>query len=84
MGTDVSGARVSLLINLPKTLSGQVRVYLRRGQMSMAEQFLHTAQISSCIEHVRGEAVTEFVGRQVRVETGASEVVFKPKLDRPG
>jgi hypothetical protein len=48
-----------------------VRVDLRRGDISVPEQFLHDAQVGAAGEHVGGEAVAEHV-RMHRAESGSA------------
>ena len=58
----VSGSRVCLLINIQQSLRRDVQVDLRRGQFSVAKQFLHAPEVGSAVKQVRGEAVSEVCG----------------------
>ena len=42
-------------------LDGHVRIDLRRGKTSMAEQRLNAPQIGAAIEHMRSETVPQFM-----------------------
>lgn len=55
------GSRMRIRVRFLETFDGYVRVDLCRGKTGVAEQRLHAAQIRAAIEHVRGEAVAQFV-----------------------
>ena len=50
-----------------EAIDGDGSVNLRGGELAVAEQFLHAAQVGAVIEQVRGEGVAQLVRRQLRV-----------------
>lgn len=51
-GASFSGPGVGLLVALPKPVHGNVRVYLRSGEATVAKNFLHGPKISPTIQQV--------------------------------
>ena len=49
------------VVDLGQVLEIQVRVDLRGGDVGMAEQFLHAAQVAGGFQHVAGERVPQQV-----------------------
>ena len=74
---------MSLVIDTFQSISGQVSVNLRGDQVSMPEKLLDTPQVGSRIEHVSGEAVSQFVRRKVWIQSSREKVKFQPALDQP-
>ena len=54
---------VSVFVCLLQPFRGDVRVHLSRHQMRVAQQFLHTSQVRSRIQEVRGIAMSQLVRR---------------------
>jgi len=52
---------MSVRVGFFQAFHGHVGVDLRRGQAGVPQQRLDTAQISTAIEHVRREAMPQFV-----------------------
>ena len=59
-----SAARVVPVVNLAQTLAQNVRVYLRGGNVGVAEHHLQAAQVGAALEQVRGETVAQHVRRE--------------------
>src|SRR5688572_29613319 len=51
-----------------------MRVYLRRGQVRVAQQFLHVAQVGAVIEQVGCKAVSQGVRGNLAVDGGLLDV----------
>src|SRR5437588_3989746 len=51
--------RVRLVVHLPPSPVGYVRVELRGGEVGMAEHLLHRAKIGPAFEQMRGEGVAQ-------------------------
>lgn len=60
-----SGAGMGLLIGLPQSIRGHVRVELRSGETRVAEEFLDGAEICSSFEQVGGRRVAQSVWTDV-------------------
>jgi len=71
---------VSLVVSLLQSLGRDVRVHLCGHKMGMAEEFLHTAKVSTGIQQVRGVTVTKLVRSQVRIEASDFQVALEPQL----
>src|ERR1700722_9392050 len=56
-----SGPRMGLLVSALQALRGDMGINLCRGQVRVAQQLLHAAQIRPGVQNVRGEAVPQFV-----------------------
>src|SRR4051812_30400983 len=74
--------RVGLVVDLFHPTRRQVRVDLRRAQALVAEQLLHAAQVGAVVQQVRGEAVTQRVRADARIEAGRHEVLVQLATDR--
>src|SRR6266850_3462313 len=70
----VSGTRVGLAIGLQETLGGDVGVALRGGEGGVAEQLLDGAQVRPGVEEVRGEGMTQGVGRNFPLDGAGPDV----------
>src|SRR4029450_12083165 len=68
----VSSARVEVEVELLEAVAVDVRVDLRRGDVGVAEQRLHGAQVRAVLQKVRGERMTHDVGREARVDPPAA------------
>ena len=55
-------SRMGRIEDASQPLSTHVSVYLRRGQVGVAEQLLNRPQIGAPVEQVRRERVSERVG----------------------
>ena len=58
-----------------------MRVDLRRDQALVAEQFLHAADVGAAVEQVRGETVSQRVGRRAPIEARLFQVLFQHPRD---
>ena len=58
-------------------------VDLRRGQLAVAEKFLHAAQVGAVIEQMGRERVSQFVRSQFCIETCGGKVALQRQLHRP-
>ena len=65
------------VVGFLQSLSGDMRVNLRRDQMRVAEQFLHAAQIRARVQQVRRVTVPQLVRRQARIEPAMARYCFK-------
>ena len=65
---------MSLLINAFQPLGTDMSVDLRGTQILMPEHLLHTAQIRSGIEQMRGKAVAQFVRRKIRRQSSLKQI----------
>jgi len=54
-----------------------MRVHLSRDEMAWPSKFLNAAQIGAGVEHVRGVAMSEFVGAEVGIEACGSQILFR-------
>src|SRR5262245_50969020 len=81
---DSAGPRVGLLVTRLQPLGRYVRVDLRGREALVAEQFLHTADVSPGVEHVSCEAVPQRVRAGPRIESGLGEVFFQQPGDAAG
>ncbi len=70
------GARVESPVDFAQAVAGDVGVDLRRADIRVAEQFLDDAQVSAMLEQVRGETVTQHVGRDVARNARALHASF--------
>ena len=68
---------MGLVVGAFEALGGEMGVNLSGGEVGVAEEFLDAAEVGPGVEHVRGEAVAEFVGREVGIEAGESEIFFE-------
>ena len=59
-GKKPSAARMAPVVNLAQN----VRVYLRGGNVGVAEHHLQAAQVGAALEQVRGETVAQHVRRE--------------------
>ena len=71
---------MSFLVNLLQSFGRDVGVDLRRRQIGVAEEFLDAAEVGAGIEHVRGEAVSQLVRRQRRVEADGEQILLQHAL----
>src|SRR5436190_12808253 len=76
-----SGAGMRFVVGLFEAIGSDVGVDLSGDEVGVAEEFLDAAKIGAGIEHVCGVTVAEFVGGQVRIETGGGEVALEAELD---
>ena len=60
-----------------QSLCRQMRVNLRRHEMRVAEQFLHTAQIRAGIQQMRRITVPQFVRRETGIKSGDGEIFLQ-------
>ena len=67
---------MGLVVGLLEPFGRHVSIRLSRSEVSVTEKFLNTSQIRAGIEQVSGVAVTQFVGRQVRVQASYGEILF--------
>lgn len=58
-----------LAITLPQTLCRYVRIDLRRRQVLVSKQFLHTTYIGTVVQQMGSEGVSQGVRRRARVDT---------------
>src|SRR6185437_16500319 len=62
-----SGMRMGFIVDGHDLIDGDAGVTLRGGKRRMAEQFLDGAKISSIVEQVRGEGVTQRMRMEIRI-----------------
>ena len=72
---------MGFVIYFLETTGGQMRIYLRGTEATVAKQFLDAAQIGATVEHVRGERVPERVRTDRGVQVGLSEVFVQFSSD---
>src|SRR6266571_3456037 len=65
-----SSSWMGLVVGAFEPLRAHVRVNLRRGQVRMAEEFLHAPQVCARIKHVGRVTVPQLVRSQMRVQAG--------------
>lgn len=70
-----------LIVSPFQAFGADMGVDLGGDQVGMAEQLLHTAQISARIEQMRGVAVPELVRRKVWIQTGKDQILLQTRLD---
>ena len=71
---------MGLSVDLLEASHRNMRVHLRGGQILVAKQFLHDAQVSTPGQEVRGERMAQRVRMNV-VETGPSSMFFNDLPD---
>lgn len=64
------------IVGFLQTLSRDVGIDLRRGEVRVAEQLLDAAQIRAGVEQMGGITMAEFVRRQARVQPGEGEILL--------
>ena len=55
--------RMGFLISGPEFFSGKVGIDLGGGEVCVSQKFLNASEVGALVEHVSGEAVAEFMGR---------------------
>ena len=73
-----------VVVDILETVDGDMRVDLGGGEACVAEQFLHIADVGTCVQKVRGEGVTEGMGCDFRGESGPHQPLLEVALDGTG
>ena len=73
---------MGLVVGIAKAFLGDVSIDLRRREGGMPEESLHTPQICSGVEEVRGEGVSQLVWSHVEGDVGLCEVLLEQGVDR--
>jgi hypothetical protein len=65
-----------LMMQLLQTLSRYMSIDLRGRDVGVAEQQLHHAQVGAVVQEVRGEGVTQHMGRNAFLRDAHTQRVF--------
>ena len=52
-------------VDVPEPVAGDVRIYLRRADVRVAQQFLYHPQVRAVLQQMRGKTVPQHVRRNV-------------------
>ena len=75
-----SGPWVRRVVHLRQMLEIQMRIDLRGGDVGVAEQFLHGAQVAGGFQHVAGEGMAQQVRMHVLGEAVRKREFSQPRL----
>jgi hypothetical protein len=78
---DGFGAWVSAVVSTAEAFFGNVGVDLRGGEGGVAEQGLHTAEVSAGIEQVGGKGMAQFVWRNRKGYRRLTEIFFQQQIN---
>jgi hypothetical protein len=73
---------VRRVVDLGQVLEIEVRVDLGRGDIGVAEQFLHAAQVAGGLQHVAGETVAQQVRMHALGQALALRELLQAQLHR--
>ncbi len=75
------GLGVGVSVNSHQFLDGQMGVFLSRGEILMAKQFLNATQVSPVIQQVSGKGVTKKVRVYVQEQGAFFNVLLQVSLN---
>jgi hypothetical protein len=67
---------MGLFVSALQPLCGYVGVNLRRHKVRVAQEFLDAPQVGAAIEQMSGVTVPQFVGCEMGIKAGESQVLF--------
>jgi len=70
-----------LVVHLGQVLEVEMGIHLGGGDVGVAQQLLHRAQVAGGLQHVAGEAVAQHVGMQMHPQAATQRQLFQPRLD---
>ena len=68
---------MGLVVHFLETTCGQMGIYLSGAQAAMAKQFLNAAQVSTFVEHMGSEGVSQRMRTNRRVQSGLGEILVQ-------
>lgn len=68
------------LVSASEAVGGDVSVDLGGGELGVAEHFLDASEVGASVEQMGGEAVAEFVGRDLGIEPRGEQMAFQAVL----